>query len=143
MTVFRVSLPGEVRCSCTNGHLRPGIMICWQRWKLTNTSVRRDKGKGDKKRASETGKANIQKMIMKEMMSQLRVDTVHFLQLPTGESSTQCAPPFICRQRSVLMMLKIGFFIFYSLPRLGKTQDKRAFVAACLTVWFIAIINTS
>lgn len=123
MTVFRVSLHREVRCSCTNRHLTPGIMICWQRWKLTNTSVRRDKGKGDKKRASETGKGNIQKMIMKEMMSQLRVDTVHFLQLPTGESSTQCAPPFICRQRSVLHITDDAedwVFHFLLAPQVGK-----------------------
>lgn len=125
MTVFRVSLPGEVRCSCTNRHLRAGIMICWQRWKLTNTSVRRDKGKGDKKRASETGKGNIQKMIMKEMMSQLRVDTVHFLQLPTGRAAHNVLRlSYVDKDQcyTLLMMLKIGFFIFYSLPRLGKRR---------------------
>lgn len=82
---------------------------------------------GDKKRASEAGQGSAQKMIMKGMMSKLRVNTVHFLQLSTGQSSTPCALSFICRQRSALHITDdtrdwVFFSFFFQVPvRLGKT----------------------
>lgn len=39
---------------------------------------------------------------MREVMSQLKVEAVHFLQAPEGESCAQCAWSLIWRQRSVL-----------------------------------------
>lgn len=84
---------------------------------------------GDKKRASEAWKGSAQKMIMKGMMSKLRVDTVHFLQLPTGQSSTPCALSFICRQRSVLHITDDArdcffFFSFFVRSMSGKGRHE-------------------
>lgn len=105
-------------CSCISRHLawaRSNDMLAEMEINK-HFSAQRQRA-GDKKRASEAGKGSAHKMIMKGMMSKLRVDTVHFLQLPTGQSSTPCAPSFICRQRSVLRITgdarDWAFFIFF------------------------------
>lgn len=49
-------------------------------------------------------------MIMREVMSQLKVGAAHFLQAPEGESCTQCVWALIWRQRLVLryILLKMS-----------------------------------
>lgn len=94
---------------------------------------------GDKKRASEAGKGSAQKMIMKGMMSKLRVNTVHFLQLSTGQSSTPCALSFICRQRSALHITDdtrdwvfFCFFFSRSLSGWGRHEVNCGYVFDCV-----------
>lgn len=125
-SVFKMT----VRCCCITRHLTPSIMIFLHRWKLTNTSVHKHKER-ETKRGTE--KENIQKIIMKEMMSQLRVEAIHFLQVPQGESSAQCALSFIQRQRSVLSThywwcQRLGFLFSFLYLR---GVDKSVFVTAC------------
>lgn len=49
-----MTVSSEVRCSCITRHLTISIMICLQRWKLTNTSVHRDK-EGETKKGHRDG----------------------------------------------------------------------------------------
>lgn len=62
------------------------MKLCWQKWKLTNTPVHADK-EGETK---EHWTGNTQKIIMREVMSQLKVEAVHFLQAHEGAHSVLC-----------------------------------------------------